>query len=141
MSTKFEINWRQKSLEDLEARVWPAIRLEEVSYLVRTSHELRKKPLQEFGIEDLRIMTGQNIGLKYLMPLAIERLSEDLFAEGDYYPGDLLKSVLHVDPKFWSDFPELWTQLSLLISGRQDEIESHKIPTDLFYAAEPTNTR
>ena len=37
------------------------------SGLVKTCHTLRKKPLKDFTVEDLRIMIGQNIGLKYLI--------------------------------------------------------------------------
>lgn len=35
-------------------------------------------------------MIGQNIGLPWLLPLAIARLEEDPWASGDLYPGDLL---------------------------------------------------
>jgi len=41
----------------------------------------RKKVLNDFTVEDLGIMTGQNIGLDYLVPLAIGVLSDDLFAK------------------------------------------------------------
>jgi hypothetical protein len=68
---------------------------------------LRKKRLKDFATEDLRIMIGQNIGLKFLVPLALERLQEDPLAEGDYYPGDLLHNVLSVEPLFWKSHPDL----------------------------------
>ncbi len=58
-------------------------------------------------MEDLRIMIGQGIGLPWLVPLAIERLQADPLVEGDYYPGDLLGSVLGIEPRFWRDHPEL----------------------------------
>ena len=32
------------------------------SYLVTTVHRLRRKPLADFTVEDLRIMIGQGIG-------------------------------------------------------------------------------
>jgi len=38
-----------------------------------------------------------------LVPLALEHLRKNLRAEGDFYPGDLLKMVLTADPKFWRD--------------------------------------
>ena len=72
--TKFENNWRSKSLESLEKNFWGEIPKDE-SYLVTTCHTLRKKQLKEFNTEDLRIMIGQNIGLKYLIPLALETLN------------------------------------------------------------------
>ena len=71
------------------------------SYLVATCHRLRKKPLAEFTVEDLRIMIGQAIGLPFLIPIALEVVEREPLAEGDYYPGDLLKSLLGVDGAFW----------------------------------------
>jgi CDI immunity proteins len=59
--------------------------------------------LNEFTIDDLRLMIGQKISLNHLMPLAIERLQSDPLAEGDYYPGDLLCTVLSVSPAHWDD--------------------------------------
>ncbi len=61
---KFEPNWKDKSLENLEKQIWPASEGSEGSYLIRTCCALRKKRLKDFEVEDLRIMIGQNIGLK-----------------------------------------------------------------------------
>jgi CDI immunity proteins len=51
-------------------------------------------------------MIGQNIGLKYLVPLALEHLRKDPLAKRDFYPGGLLKMVLTADPNFWRDHPQ-----------------------------------
>jgi hypothetical protein len=56
-------------------------------------------------------MIGQDIGLEYLIPLALERLRADPYAEGDCYPGDLLVNVLGSDAGFWRRRPELRQQL------------------------------
>jgi hypothetical protein len=128
-------------LENLEKSVSPNNRVDDESHLIETCHKLRKKTLQEFEVEDLRIMIGQNIGTKYLLPLAIEKLSADLFVEGDFYPGDLLKNVLHVDKKFWTDFPDMWDKVASLISDRQSEIESHDIATNTFYDGRSKSSR
>jgi hypothetical protein len=71
------------------------------SYLVTACYYLRKKPLRDFTTEDLRIMIGQHMSLEYLIPLALDRLRADPLAEGDYYPGDLLKVVLTVPAGYW----------------------------------------
>ena len=52
-----------KSLQELEQSDWGEGKYG--SYLVTTIHRLRRIPLGQFGIEDLRIMIGQNIGLQY----------------------------------------------------------------------------
>ena len=56
-------------------------------------------------------MIGQDIGLEYLVPLALERLQAEPYAEGDFYPGDLLVDVLHSDAQFWRRSQELRQQL------------------------------
>ena len=78
---------RQKTLDELEGVTWgpPSYG----SHLVQSCHRLRTKPIGEYGTEDLRIMIGQNIGLPYLMPLAIETLEKNPWAAGHMYPGDL----------------------------------------------------
>ncbi len=46
-------------------------------------------------------MIGQDIGSEYLVPVAMEVLERDLLAEGDYYPGDLLKSLITLPKQYW----------------------------------------
>lgn len=127
-----ENNWRHKTLENLEKKVWPTLSSDEGSYLIKTCNSLRKKQLQYFTTEDLRIMIGQEIGLHYLIPLAIETLTNDLFAEGDMYEGDLLKNVLEVDTEFWDDNKDHWLQLNDIIKDRRQEIEKMKFDISKF---------
>lgn len=129
---KFENNWRQKSLESLEKKTWPELSSDNDSYLIKTCNSLRKKQVQDFTTEDLRIMIGQEIGLYFLMPLAIETLTDNLFAEGDYYEGDLLKSVLDVNTQFWDDNKDYWQQLSELIRNKRQEIKEMKFDLSKF---------
>lgn len=96
---------RRKTLQELERQDWGEPPFP--SSLVRTCHALRRKPLRDFTVEDLRIMIGQNISLNYLMPLAIEHLQRDPLAAGDFYPGDLLATVLRVTSGFWQVQPRL----------------------------------
>jgi hypothetical protein len=86
---------RAKTLDELEGIVSGPPTYD--SYLVQTCHRLRTKPIGEFDIEDLRIMIGQNIGLPYLLPLALDRLEENPWARGHMYPGDLLKMAAQAD--------------------------------------------
>src|SRR6516162_957390 len=81
-----------KTLDELEGVVWdvPA----GSSRLVITCQRLRSKPIDEFSVEDLRIMISQGIGPQYLVPQAVAILGREPLAEGDYYPGDLLVAVI-----------------------------------------------
>jgi len=129
---KLEHNWRFKTIELLEKDVWQTLSGEETT-LIKRCHALRKKMLNDFTVEDLRIMIGQNIGLDYLVPLAIEVLNEDLFAEGDYYEGDLLKNVLNIAPCFWANNKTYWEIINSLLTGRLEELSDMKINYKCFY--------
>ncbi|MCX8523869.1 contact-dependent growth inhibition system immunity protein [Chryseobacterium formosus] len=101
-----ENNYKFKTLENLEKKIWQELDADENSYLIVTCNRLRKKPLNDFSIEDLRIMIGQNIGLDYLIPIATEKLNENILAEGDFYEGDLLNTVLESNIEYWKNHKE-----------------------------------
>ena len=86
------------------------------SALVTTCLTLCKKPLKDFTVENLRVI-GQSIGLEVLLPLALEVLQENPFAEGDYYPGDLLSMVMKVEPSFWQTHQDLYWSASEIVAG------------------------
>jgi hypothetical protein len=126
MKTEFD---RSKTLEELDGRDWGEPKYD--SYLVGNIHRLRRKPLEEFTVEELRVMIGQNIGLSYLIPIAVERLEENPLASGDFYSGDLLNAVLSVDPGFWQMHPEhSWKVEEILseLESLRDTIEKIIIP-------------
>lgn len=61
-------------------------------------------------------MIGQNIGLKYLIPLALAELEKNILAAGDFYEGDLLKAVLTCNQEFWENDHQLFSDLKKIIS-------------------------
>ncbi len=83
---------RERTLQDIEANAWGEPTFS--SSLVIRCHALRRKPLKDFSPGDMRVMIGQEIGLPYLLPMALEALVADPLVEGDYFPGDLLLTVL-----------------------------------------------
>ncbi|GAB2815175.1 contact-dependent growth inhibition system immunity protein [Ferruginibacter profundus] len=125
-------NWQQKTLETLENKNWGEPN-EAPTGLVKRCLQLRRKIVDTFTIEDLRCMIGQEIGLPYLIPLAIEHLKENLFAEGDLYEGDLLQMVLKVDTTFWNSNEVYWTQVNALILPKLQEIAEERFDTVKFY--------
>jgi hypothetical protein len=102
------------SIEELEGERWPEPDID--SHLVRECNRLRRLQLRLFTVENLRIMLGQDIGSRYLVPIALEHLEADPFVAGDFYPGDLLCSVLSLPREFWSANPELRTRVAALAS-------------------------
>ncbi|HET7077254.1 MAG TPA: contact-dependent growth inhibition system immunity protein [Chloroflexia bacterium] len=119
MDTSFD---RAKSLQELEGVDWGEPPYP--SYLVTTCHRLRRKPLAEFTVEDLRIMIGQGIGLPYLISLALEKLRVNPFVSGDFYPGDLLHNVLTVPSDFWQTHPDLRTLMHIFAIDLESLLET-----------------
>lgn len=111
---KYEKNWQSKTLENLEKEFWGEPDFN--SSLVTTCHALRKKPLNQFSIEDLRIMIGQNFSLNYIIPLALNILKNNVLVEGDLYEGDLLLSVMKCDKEFWQMRPDLKEEIEYVLS-------------------------
>lgn len=110
------------TIEELEGKKYPEP--SNVTGLISTIYKLRKKPLRDYSIEDLRISIGQNIALSYLIPLAIKKLKENILSEGDFYPGDLLKNVLSSDRNFWVLNKEYWAILKELYNRNKEVFDS-----------------
>jgi hypothetical protein len=83
----------KKTLNELESRHSMSI--------ASRGAKLRSIPVKDLTIEEIRIMIQQNRSLKFLVPLAIERLHINSLVKGDGYEGDLLNAVLTVEKKFW----------------------------------------
>ena len=123
---------RNKSLEELEG-----IKLESPDFgssLVQRAHQLYRQPLVAFTVEDLRLMIGQDIGLEFLVPLAIEVLEDNPLAGGDYHFGDLLLAVLRVKKDFWSVHQDLRRRVYELTAGLAGILDELKQSVDKFQA-------
>lgn len=118
-----ENNWKYKSLENLEKKNWDYLK-EEESSLLKTCFQLSKKPVGEFEIEDLRIMIGQSFGLNHLIPIAIDVLNQNILAEGDYYEGDLLNSVLNSSDDYWKNSKDNWKIICELIESNMNLLQN-----------------
>jgi hypothetical protein len=91
--------------------------------------------VKDFTIEDFRILIGQNISLNVLMPLAIGRLKQNIMAEGDLYPGDLLQTVLNAETFYWLKNAVVHRRLSSLYRHNLTSIEKRvgkSITKDIF---------
>jgi hypothetical protein len=129
------------SLQDLEQDDWGEAPFD--SHVVRSVHVLRRVPLHDLTIEQLRLLIGQGVGLSYLIPLALEQLTADPFVQGDFYPGDLLVAVLSKTPApYWHDH-DAERQQALAITTRavalhtsRDDVPWHQIATTIEAAVE-----
>lgn len=134
-----------KSIEQLEKDIW-----EEPSEfptdLVEKCFQYRKINIGELTNEQLRLLISQNIGLDYLIGIALEKLEQDICAEGDFYKGDLLYSVSRVSTEFWSKKPIEYQTLKQLVKVNSKKIKSElgdkhfdKIKERIQDTVEPNN--
>lgn len=89
-----------RTLEQLEGDPWPAPK-EGSTPMVERCHALRKVPIGRLTAGDLRLLIGQDIGIRFLVPLALEALETDPLTEAEYYPGDLLSAAMKVGTEYW----------------------------------------
>lgn len=95
----------EKNLEQLEGDIWDEPKIG--SHLATECHKLRKIPLKDLSADNLRMLMGQRMGLKFIVPLVLDILESNLLAEGSMYKGDLLVNLLRIEPAFWCSNPEL----------------------------------
>ena len=129
--TKLTNDWRQKSLDTLENHYWgdPATA---PTNLVKRCIELSKVSVDRFTLGDLRVMIGQKFGLQYLIPLAIEKLQDNIFVDAELYEGDLLENVLKIDTSYWNNNENYWTQLNDFIKDKLQDLKEMGIDTTNF---------
>jgi hypothetical protein len=113
----------RKSLEELEHSYWGPPPTD-ATHLITTAHNLRRKPVGDLTVEDLRLLVGQQIGLPFLIPLTLEILQADPFAEGDFYEGDLLHNVLSIDSAFWETHNDLAQVLKQIVASARQALKS-----------------
>lgn len=95
------MNTNDKSIEELENNYWEDSDFH--SYVVQTSQNARKKPISQLSDEEIRLLIGQKIGLKYLIPIALSIISKNPIVEITFYEGDLLSQLLRLSENDWAN--------------------------------------
>ena len=86
-------------------------------------------------------MISQKFGLQFLIPLALEKLQDDIFIEADFYYSDLLSNILAIDTSFWNDNKSHWVGLDKLINNKFEKLAELKITTTMFDNAKLQTTK
>ena len=124
-----------KSISELEGWKWKGVipNKETHSGTECRFYELHNKPISELDIYDIRFLIGQNSGLEYLVPYALNKLKEDIFLEVEYYPGDLLCSLLQInnEPNYWVSHYEVKQDLINLYTEQKKQLGSIDAPEDI----------
>lgn len=128
--------FENKSVSELEGWKWKGeIPSRETHGGIETRfYELHKTPLSELMLDDIRFLIGQNSGLIHLVPIALKKLSEDVFIEAEYYCGDLLMSLLQInnEPNYWSNHPKEKQELIELYQSQKKRLGSLGLPEDVL---------
>jgi hypothetical protein len=107
------------SLEQIENDAWgPAP--SDATGLMRTVHDLRRRPVGELAAGEIRTLLGQQEGVNVLMPFALESLESDPLQETMYYSGDLLVAALRVPRSYWTANPDQHTKIKTIIRRATD---------------------
>ncbi len=103
-----------KSIEQLEKDVWkePA---EFPTDLVKNCYRYRKIGITKLTNEQIRLLISQQIGTKYLIGIALQKLEQNILTECDFYKGDLLVAVTNLPTEFWNENQtEFWILKNLM---------------------------
>ena len=109
-----------QSLEELENDRWGEP--EFGSYVVTTSHSARQKPINKLTDEEIRLLIGQKIGLKYLLPIAVKMVELCPDRMITFFPGDLMKCLLNLDNEDWKDNKDDMEQFRKIVTENIDRI-------------------
>lgn len=122
------------SLEELEKDYWSDNDLKNVksTSLVKKVYSFRKIPLKDLYHEQIRLLIGQDTGIKYLLPLALDILEKNPYTECDFSPCDLLKYVTKIDIKYWTDNKELYKKFCKIMIKFNENYECENNKRDEF---------
>lgn len=95
---------RTRTLTQLEGKNWGSL-VEYPTTLVQRCHELRNVPLGHLTLADVRLLLGQNIGVAYLLPIALETLLAGPIFDEELYPGALLQAACRARPEYFATAP------------------------------------
>ncbi|MFJ4918377.1 contact-dependent growth inhibition system immunity protein [Streptomyces sp. NPDC088725] len=129
---------RGNSLEQLEGLRWPPPPADTTS-MVRNVYELRRRPVGTLEPHELARLIGQDVGLTWLLPLAVNILRDSTprQAEGGWLDDDLLYAVVTRKPEVWATAPELAHELRESVAVLTDISRDLRQDIDTFLSALP----
>ncbi|MFF0457571.1 contact-dependent growth inhibition system immunity protein [Nocardia africana] len=124
------------SLEQFEDDVWPALPADATD-LMRTVGALRRTPIGDLTVEDVRCLLGQRVGVDVLLPRVLVQLNWDPLIAGDLFPGDVLVAALRVGRKHWERDPVALVRIRHLIDTVRDmgDLNQHGAPHEEIWSA------
>lgn len=128
-----------KTIEQLEGIEWPDPPSDGTG-LVKAVHNLRKRPIDLLTAWEMSRLIGQDIGIAWLLPAALEILRETATEQplGGFYDDDLLTAVLtrrapvwHSNPQWTADLKEIISLLEDLSPNIRENVQSFFLEADM----------
>lgn len=120
-----------KSIEELENDYWGEPTFD--SYVTATCHKARQKPIKWLSSEEIRCLIGQKIGLKFLLPIAVDILKNEPLIDVTYFKGDLLLTLLSLDINNWEHNQNELKCFIVILQNNRLQIEMcEEIASDLI---------
>lgn len=105
-----------KNLQQLEKEFPNEILPKEKLPLLPIEKSFSLIPLENFNVENLRFMIQQEFGWKFLIPIAIEILEVNPYADfEDTDSGGLLSSLLRIKKIFWQENSVLYQKVEKIL--------------------------
>ncbi|MFF5494659.1 contact-dependent growth inhibition system immunity protein [Streptomyces aquilus] len=129
---------RGQSLEQLDGKRWPDPP-EDSTPMVRNVYELRRRPVGTLEPHELARLIGQDVGLPWLLPLAVEILWDTAPKQvaGGWYDDDLLYAVVTRRPEVWEEVPDAARKLKETVMTLVDLSRYVKQEVDDFLSSLP----
>ncbi|MFF3616533.1 contact-dependent growth inhibition system immunity protein [Streptomyces sp. NPDC002580] len=126
------------SLEELEGLRWPAPPAD-TTPMVRNVYALRRRPVATLEPHELARLIGQDVGLPWLLPVAVDILRDTApkQTEGGWFDDDLLYAVITRKPEVWATAPELAHELEEAVTVLTDVSRHVRQDIDAFLSALP----
>lgn len=122
---------QNRSIEQIEKDFWGEPP-ENATSIIERVHELRQRPINEFGMDDVRFMLIQRQSIEHLMPHALKYLEANPLLETRYYPGDLLSAAMSAVAKDYNR-RLVGKQISAIAHKALTQIEpASNVPEELF---------
>ncbi|MRG46689.1 hypothetical protein GFS24_16320 [Chitinophaga sp. SYP-B3965] len=110
-----------KSIEQLENDYWKDIAFP--TGLVERCYRYRRIPIGSLTAGQIRTLISQQIGMKFLIPLALEMLKKNVLLEAELYEGDLLEAVAKAKISFWEQNPAIKSEVFHLIEANKQLLD------------------
>jgi len=123
-----------KSISELEKWKWNEdIPRADDSFVIRNFYRLHNIPITDYLLGDIRFMIGQNTGLEFLVPIALNELQKNIFIEADLYPGDLLCSLflINEEPNYWQSHKKEKQELINFYNEQKNMLGTLEVSEDI----------